>query len=122
MTSEHCVLQALGRCRHDCARCPERVRHLSLRDIDGNLLPVRTDVNGRSRIWTARPLDATPQVGELVSAGVSRLLVDAQLMDAAETRAAVARVMRALEAASAGCRPAPRAKGATSGHLFSPIG
>ena len=122
MTSEHCVLQALGRCRHDCARCPERVRHLSLRDIDGNLLPVRTDVNGRSRIWTARPLDATPQVGELVSAGVSRLLVDAQLMDAAETRAAVARVMRALEAASAGRRPAPRAKGATSGHLFSPIG
>ncbi len=122
MTSEHCVLQALGRCRHDCARCPERVRHLSLRDIDGNLLPVRTDVNGRSRIWTARPLDATPQVGELVSAGVSRLLVDAQLMDAAETRAAVTRVMRALEAASAGRRPAPRAKGATSGHLFSPIG
>ena len=122
MTSEHCVLQALGRCRHDCARCPERARSLSLRDIDGNLLPVRTDVNGRSRIWCARPLDATPQVGELVSAGVSRLLVDAQLMDAAETRAAVTRVMRALGAASAGRRPAPRAKGATSGHLFSPIG
>ena len=122
MTSEHCVLQALGRCRHDCARCPERARALSLRDIDGNLLPVRTDLNGRSRIWSARPLDATPQTPELVAAGVTRLLVDAQLMDPAETSAAVARVVAALEAARAGRRPEPRLKGATSGHLFSPIG
>ncbi|MBM6675744.1 U32 family peptidase [Olsenella uli] len=122
MTSEHCVLQALGRCRHDCARCPERARALSLRDIDGNLLPVRTDLNGRSRIWSARPLDATPQVPELVAAGVSRLLVDAQLMSAEETRAAVARTVAALAAARAGRRPEPRLKGATSGHLFSPIG
>ena len=122
MTSEHCVLQALGRCRHDCARCPERARALSLRDIDGNLLPVRTDVNGRSRIWCAQPLDATPQIGELVEAGVTRLLVDGQLMTAPEVSAAVARVARALEAARDGRRPEPRMKGATSGHLFSPIG
>ena len=122
MTSEHCVLQALGHCRHDCARCPERARALSLRDIDGNLLPVRTDVNGRSRIWCALPLDVTPQIPELVAAGVTRLLVDAQLMNANETSAAVARVAAALEAARAGRRPAPRMKGATSGHLFSPIG
>ncbi len=122
MTSEHCVLQALGRCRHDCARCPERARRLSLRDIDGNLLPVRTDLNGRSRIWTARPLDATPQIPDLLAAGVTRLLVDAQLMDVSETAAAVARVARALEAARESRRPEPRMKGATSGHLFSPIG
>ena len=122
MTSEHCVLQALGRCRHDCAHCPERARALSLRDIDGNLLPVRTDVNGRSRIWCAQPLDATPQVPELVAAGVTRLLVDGQLMGVDEVSAAVARVARALEAARDGRRPAPRMKGATSGHLFSPIG
>ncbi|MDO4428304.1 MAG: U32 family peptidase [Atopobiaceae bacterium] len=122
MTSEHCVLQALGRCRHDCARCPERARRLSLRDIDGNLLPVRTDVNGRSRIWCAQPLDATPQVPELVAAGVTRLLVDGQLMGVDEVSAAVARVARALEAARDGRRPEPRMKGATSGHLFSPIG
>ncbi len=122
MTSEHCVLQALGRCRHDCAHCPERARALSLRDIDGNLLPVRTDVNGRSRIWCAQPLDATPQVPELVAAGVTRLLVDGQLMGVDEVSAAVARVTAALEAARDGRRPAPRMKGATSGHLFSPIG
>lgn len=122
MTSEHCVLQALGRCRHDCGRCPERARRLSLRDIDGNLLPVRTDERGRSRIFSARPLDATPQTGELVAAGVTRLLVDAQIMDAREVAAAVSRAAAALRAALSGRRCAPRAKGATSGHLFSPIG
>lgn len=122
MTSEHCVLQALGRCKGDCARCPERRERLSLRDIDGNLLPVRTDANGRSRIWTARPLDATPQVGELLDAGVSRLLVNGTLLGPDEVASGVRRVVRAIEAARAGQRTEPRLKGATSGHLFSPIG
>lgn len=122
MTSEHCVLQALGRCVHDCRRCPLRRRRLSLRDIDGNLLPVRTDVNGRSRIFSARPLDATPQADELLAAGVTRLLVDGQLMDEREVSFAVARVVRAIAAAEQGRRPAPMVNGATSGHLFSGIG
>lgn len=122
MTSEHCVLQVAGKCIHDCARCGLRRRALSLRNVDGDLLPVRTDVNGRSRIFSARPLDATPQAAELIEAGVSRLLVDAQLMDASETAAAVGRVVRAIAAAREGRRPAPRLAGATSGHLFSGIG
>ena len=122
MTSEHCVLQALGKCVHDCRRCALRRRRLSLRDIDGRELPVRTDVNGRSRIFFAHPLDATPQTAELLAAGVSRLMVDAQLMDVTETRFAVERTARAVAAALAGRRPAPRVSGATSGHLFSGIG
>nr|WP_239471453.1 U32 family peptidase [Olsenella profusa] len=122
MTSEHCVLQALGRCVNDCPRCELRRRRLSLRDIDGNLLPVRTDEQGRSRIWAAHPLDATPQTGELLAAGVSRLLVDAQLMSVSETRFAVDRAVRAVAAARSGHRPAPRMRGATSGHLFMGIG
>ena len=122
MTSEHCVLQALGRCVHDCPRCELRRRELSLRNIDGELLPVRTDESGRSRIWAARPLDATPQVGELVSAGVSRLLVDGQLMGPEELARAVVRVTRAVADARAGRRPAARMRGATSGHLFAGIG
>ncbi len=122
MTSEHCVLQALGRCVHDCRRCEPRRRRLSLRDIDGRELPVRTDANGRSRIWSAHPLDATPQTAELLSAGVSRLMVDAQLMGPQEVRFAVERAVRAVEAARSGRRPAPRVNGATSGHLFSGIG
>ena len=122
MTSEHCVLQALGRCVHDCRRCALRRRRLSLRDIDGRELPVRTDVNGRSRIWFGQLLDATPQVDALLAAGVSRLLVDAQLMDEEEVATAVRRVARAVEAARAGRKPARRLPGATSGHLFSGIG
>ena len=122
MTSEHCVLQVAGRCIHDCPRCELRRRHVSLRDKDGLLLPVRTDPQGRSRIYGARPLDATPQVGELLSAGVTRLMVDCTLLDESEAGLAVRRVVHAVKASFCGKRPAPRMAGATSGHLFSGIG
>lgn len=121
MTSEHCVLQVAGCCIDDCARCKLRQQALSLRDKDGALLPVRTDLQGRSRIYASRALDATPQVGELVAAGVSRLMVDATLLSPADAAAAVSRVVAALEAVAAGKKPAPREQGTTSGHLFAPI-
>ena len=122
MTSEHCVLQVTGKCVHDCRKCPQRARRFSLKDIDGKLLPVRTDVNGRSRIWSAYPLDATPQAGELIAAGVTRLLADCTLLDAKQTRFSVERVARAVACARAGRKPAARMQGATSGHLFTAIG
>ncbi|WP_321973000.1 U32 family peptidase [Paratractidigestivibacter sp.] len=121
MTSEHCVLQVMGKCIHDCARCPQRKRRLSLRNIEGKLLPVRTDINGRSRIWAAQVLDATPESVELLAAGVTRFLADCTLLDEAETRQAIARVAAALDAARVGKRPAEREAGATSGHLYAPI-
>ena len=122
MTSEHCVLQAADKCVHDCARCALRRRQLSLKDKDGRLLPVRTDVHGRSRIYDAAPLDLTPQVGELVAAGVSRLAVDATLFDEDQATRAVRRLADAVAAVRNGKKPAPREKGATSGHLFWGIG
>lgn len=122
MTSEHCVLQAVGRCIRDCPNCELRRRRLSLRDIDGSLLPVRTDAHGRSRIWATHPLDATPQADALVAAGVTRLMADATLLAPEECAFAVERVVRALAAAAEGRRPAPRVQGATSGHLFTGIG
>lgn len=122
MTSEHCVLQTADACIHDCPRCALRRRRLSLRDRDGKLLPVRTDLHGRSRIYDAFPLDLTPQAGELVRAGVTRLAVDATLLDEGEARAAVTRLVRALDAVAAGRKPAARERHATSGHLFSGIG
>ena len=122
MTSEHCVLQAADKCVHDCARCALRRRQLSLKDKDGRLLPVRTDVHGRSRIYDAAPLDLTPQVGELVAAGVSRLAVDATLLDEDQVTRAVRRLADAIAAVRNGKKPAPREKGATSGHLFWGIG
>lgn len=115
MTCEHCVLQVADRCVGDCARCALRRRALSLRDKDGSLLPVRTDLTGRSRIYAARPLDATPQVGALVAAGVARLMVDATLLTPEEAAHGVRRVREALRGELA------RERGATSGHLFSPI-
>ena len=79
-------------------------------------------MNGRSRIWFGQSLDATPQADVLLAAGVSRLLVDAQLMDEEEVASAVRRVVRAVEAAQDGRRPDRRLPGATSGHLFAGIG
>lgn len=122
MTSEHCVLQVANRCIHDCARCALRRRNLQLKNIDGLLMPVRTDIHGRSRIYDSRPTDITPQVGELVSAGVSRLMVDGTLLGPDEVARQVRRVVAALEAAMSNARIAPREEGTYPGHLFSPIG
>ena len=122
MTSEHCVLKVADRCIHDCARCALRRGRNSLRDRDGKLLPVRTDLQARSRIYAAYPLDATPQAAELVSAGVSRLMADCTLLTPHEAEFACARVARAAQASLSGRKPAPCMAGATSGHLFSGIG
>lgn len=121
MTSEHCVLQVAGRCKGDCANCALRGEACALRTKDGELMPVRTDIHGRSRIYAAQPLDATPQMGELIDAGVSRVMVDATLLSAEETAHEVGRVIESIAAIHAGRRPAPREDGATSGHLFAPI-
>ena len=122
MTSEHCVLKVADACIHDCANCGLRRRRLSLRDRDGRLLPVRTDLHARSRIYDAVPLDLTPQVGELVDAGVTRLAVDATLLDVPEATAAIERLVRALDAVASGRRPAERERHSSSGHLFWGIG
>ena len=118
MTSEHCILQVAGACIHDCERCRLRVRKMSLKNIDGRMLPVRTDIHGRSHLYDAYPIDATPQIPQLLRAGVSRFMVDGTLNTPDELVRLVARTRRALEAALAGRKPAPRMQGATSGCLF----
>lgn len=118
MTSEHCILQVANGCIHDCANCRLRARKLSLKNIDGKVMPVRTDVHGRSRLYDAYPIDLTPQVPQLLDAGVRRLMVDGTLLEADEVGRAVARVRRAIEAAQAGRKPAARLRGATSGCMF----
>ena len=121
MTSEHCVLQMADACVHDCDRCRLRSRDLYLRNIDDRRLPVRTDRQGRSRIWWDEPLDAVPKVRELLLAGVGRLLVDATLLDADGAARQVRRVAEALSAVAAG-RPLPGPEpGSTLGHLFSKV-
>ena len=118
MTSEHCILQVANGCIHDCANCRLRARKLSLKNIDGKVMPVRTDIHGRSRLYDAYPIDLTPQVPQLLDAGVRRFMVDGTLLEADEVGRAVARVRRAVEAAQAGRKPAARLRGATSGCMF----
>ena len=82
------------------------------------MLPVRTDIHGRSRLYDAYPLDLTPQMPALLSAGVTRFLVDGTLLEPAELSDQTERARRALDAARAGRKPAPRQKGSSSGCLF----
>jgi putative protease len=121
MTSEHCVLQAARRCKGDCASCELRGDRVELVGDKGERFPVRTDLQGRSRIYAAQPLDAAPEVGELVAGGVLRLMVDGTLLSDDELADAVGRVAAAVTAAREG-RPMPKRRaGHTSGHLHKPI-
>lgn len=121
MTTEHCVLQAADRCAHACDRCALRAQQTFLKNDAGDLFPVRTDEQGRSRVYAAHVLDATPYVPQLVAAGITWMGVDATLLSPEEMVAAVRRVTRAVAAWRDGKKLPPRLPGTTSGHLFQPI-
>lgn len=121
MTSEHCILQVAGACIHDCVNCRLRVRDFKLKNIDGRILPVRTGLNGRSHLYDGVQLDATPQIPQLLRAGVTRFLVDGTLMNIDMLSRSVARTNRALEAARSGRTPDKRLPGTSSGCLFQGV-
>lgn len=121
MTSEHCILQVAGACIHDCANCRLRARDFKLMNIDGRMLPVRTGFNGRSHLYDGVQLDATPQIPQLLRAGVTRFLVDGTLMNIDMLSRSVARTNRALEAARSGRTPDKRLPGTSSGCLFQGV-
>ena len=122
MTTEHCLLQSMGDCAQRCATCTRRRGKVTVRDEFDRPALVTSDQLGRSRLWEASPLDATPQIPELLRMGVTRFMVDTQLLTPTEAGRAVARAVRALEVARAGKTPAPREHGSNSGHLFERIG
>ena len=121
MTSEHCILQVAGACIHDCTNCRLRARNFKLKNIDGRMLPVRTGLNGRSHLYNGVQLDATPQIPQLLRAGVTRFLVDGTLMNIDMLSRSVARTNRALEAARSGRTPDKRLPGTSSGCLFQGV-
>lgn len=121
MTSEHCILQVAGACIHDCAHCRLRSRGFRLKNIDGRLLPVRTGLNGRSRLYDGVALDATPQIPALLSCGVSRFLVDGTLMGLDELTRCIERTRRALDSALSNRTPDMRLPGTSSGCLFQGV-
>jgi putative protease len=121
MTTEHCVLQVANGCVHNCAICKLRVQKTYLRGGSGELFPVCTDAQGRSRVYAARPLDLAPQVPDLVRAGVRRFAIDGTLMSDVELADSVRRVTRAVEAYKMDRIVSKRRQGYSSGHLFEPI-
>jgi len=104
-----------------CASCGMRRRNTALKSIDSDLLPVRTDAHGRSRIYHSAPLDLAPEIGPLIAAGVSRLLVDATFLDPDALTAEIARVHKAVARARAGQPPLSRRSDATSALLHPGI-
>lgn len=117
MTCEHCVLMARGVCDQKCSQCARRRHSHTLLDRKGYRFPVVTDVFGRSHVYNAVRFDAVHVVKELMEMGVSSFMVDTTLMSPDETSKAIARVVRAIDAAKRGASVA-KAEGCTTGHLF----
>ncbi|MBQ9069328.1 MAG: U32 family peptidase, partial [Eggerthellaceae bacterium] len=95
MVTEHCVLQSEGPCSQQCETCPRRTSPHFLKDRKGYEMPVITDCCGRSHLYNAVPLDMLHLAPDLIGAGVSAFMVDATLLNTAETTAAVSRAVRA---------------------------
>lgn len=121
MTSEHCILQVTDACIHDCNRCRLRLRDFKLKNIDGRLLPVRTDIHGRSHLYDGVCLDTTPQIPQLLHAGVTRFMIDGTLLTVDEIARATTRTRRAIDASKNGRLPDRRLPGMSSGCLFQGV-
>ncbi len=96
MTCEHCALQVAYDCDHNHAACPHRAEPHWLVNIDDRHLPVRTDAQGRSRVYLDEPVDLTADSARLAQAGIGRLLVDATTTGIEEAADAIARIHGSL--------------------------
>ena len=118
MVCEHCLLMSQGPCNQECRVCVRRKSPHYLKDRKGYEMPVVTDSTGRSHLYNAVSLDIANQMPELISAGVSQVMVDTTLMNVAETTKAVARAVRARDIAQKSGDRVSKAADTTSGHLF----
>lgn len=118
MVTEHCVLMAQGPCDQRCGLCARRKAPRLLEDRKGYRFPVRTDNYGRSHLYNAVPLDLTPSMPELVSIGISTLVVDGTLLTTKELKVEVERAVRARDLAVKGAGSLPKREGYTTGHFF----
>ncbi len=121
MVTEHCLLMAQGPCDQNCAKCVRRKAPRLLEDRKGYKLPVQTDNNGRSHLYNAVALDLIPSMPELVTLGISTMVVDATLLTTKEIKTEVERAVRARDLAVKGAGSLPKREGYTTGHLFRGI-
>ena len=122
MTTEHCILQAANACIHDCKACKLRRKNLFLKTIDGDAIPVRTDLHGRSRLYTAELFDAMPYLNQLAAVHVRRLVLDTTFLTDEEISRHAARMAAAVQAFEEGGSAVVALPGSSVGHLFSRIG
>lgn len=118
MVTEHCLLMSQGPCNQKCAECARRKSPHYLKDRKGYEMPVITDCTGRSHLYNAVQMDVAHLMPEIISAGVSAVLVDTTLMNVKETTEKVSRAVRARDIAQKDGNKVAKAEGATSGHLF----
>ena len=118
MVTEHCLLMSQGPCAQQCETCPRRKSPHYLKDRKGYEMPVITDCCGRSHLYNAVQLDIAHMVPDLLHVGVSALMVDASMMNTAQTAEAVARAVRARNLALKSGNAVGRAQGTTTGHIF----
>ena len=118
MVTEHCLLMSQGPCDQDCDACPRRKSPHYLRDRKDFEFPVVTDALGRTHLYNAVQLDMVHALPDLISAGLTALMVDTTLMNVEQTTQAVARVVRARNVANSSGSAIAKTPGTTSGHLF----
>jgi putative protease len=118
MVTEHCILMAQGPCDRNCAACARRKAPRLLEDRKGYRFPVRTDDFGRSHLFNSVALDLIPSMPELVSLGISTLVVDGTLLTTRDLKAEVERAVRARDLAVKGAGSLPKREGYTTGHFF----
>lgn len=121
MTTEHCFLMSQGPCSQDCFACQRRKSPHYLKDRKGYEFPLITDCCGRSHLYNAVEFEVAHAVPDLIRAGVSALMVDATMMNVAETKKAVERTIRARDIALKSGDKVSKKEGATTGHLFRGI-
>ena len=120
MVAEHCVLSSSEACARSCATCSRRKRWHALKDRKGYHFPVLVDVQGRSHIFNAVPLDLTRALPEIVEAGVAAVRLDFTLEAPQVAQRLTSRVRQALEDAVAGrdLSSAMLLEPSTSGQFF----
>ncbi len=118
MVCEHCLLMSQGECDRMCLTCDRRKKRYILRDSKGYEFPLTSDILGRSHLYNSVSLDNVAVIGDLIDAGVTSFLIDAQLMSSRETRQAVHRLQKALEIFYTNKGKVDKLPQTTSGHLF----
>jgi U32 family peptidase len=121
MVTEHCMLMAKGPCDRRCASCARRKAPHLLEDRKDYRFPVRTDDAGRCHIYNAVPLDLTASFPQIVTAGISSVLIDATLLTTTEIAAEVTRARRAAEIALKHGEALKKREGFTTGHFFQGV-